>query len=283
MSISKIWAHAWIDYLFYDTELYYTFVKNKNYELPDPPIDYNFKSSTSDPMLPVNLHHAFIIRAFHTGHEVNNKNGLLKDRDWRLLQKAIKDELDEIVLALLERQTRKMILKIIKNPMHWKAWLHLFDDENIYEETITSDERRESAMPTPVITMEHERKVTEENNPNPVQNPSKQGFYTIEETAREYIGDLSGQLEKQEINVEAEFVLKVSPSEQGELDRFDNSRKDTKISQIPQLRIDESLITDQDSQIFSPRLPCLTMTGLFTPTAANHRQTVSLTERSKDC
>lgn len=273
MAISKIWAHAWIDYLLYDTELYYTFVKNRNYELPDPPIDYNFKSTKSDPVLMVNLHHAFIIRAFHTAHDVNNASGLLKERDWRLLQKAVKNDLDEILLSLLERQVSKMIMKIIKDPTHWKAWLQLFDDENIYEETLTSDERRESAFQTPNITFDMSNKVSEDP---PIS--SKREFYTIEETAREYLPDSPESPRFNAGQTDAEFVLKVSPSEQFELEDAAVSKRDKKKSQVPPLKMDESLITDQDSQIFSPRVPGLTIPGLYTPTSSYHKKSVSLNE-----
>ena len=276
MTISKIWAHAWIDYLFFDTDLYYTFIKNKNYELPDPPIDYDFKSSKSDPVLPVNFHHAFIIRAFHTAHEVNNGRGLLKDRDWRLLQKTIKNDIDPIVLQLLERQTRKMIFKIIKEPSHWKAWLQLFDDENIYEETIGSEDRRESNLPTPVLTLDNDIKAPGEIPGTPVKD-----FYTIEETAREQMTE-SPRIGEESLIKKQEFVLDASPSEQFELDSIARTKRQKKLSQIPTLRIDESLITDQDSQMFSPRVPASLLGDMLSPSGFLHKKSLSDADQSNN-
>lgn len=269
MMISKIWAHAWIDYMFYDTDLYYSFLKNKNYELPDPPVDYAFKTTSSDPQLPVNLHHAFIVRAFHTRHAVSNSFGLLKDRDWRLMQKVLTGNISDSLLAMVDNQNKKMILKIIDNPQHWKEWLQLFDDENIFEETLFSEDRRESNAQSMNVT--YEKCSDRPSMQDQFEEMIEEGRYKSKENSHNFPFDITwreklpDELDNPPKKLGHKFVLEATPSEQVELESTTKHQMFKK-SIGSQLRIDETLITDLDSQIFSPRVPPSSLGGMSTLT-----------------
>ena len=265
--------------MFYDTDLYYSFLKNKNYELPDPPVNYAFRSTSSDPQLAINLHHALIIRAFHTKHNVANSFGLLKDRDWRLMQKGLSGNISDSLLMMIERQSRKMICKIIDDPQHWKEWLRLFDDENFFEETLFSEEKRESHQPSMNISFDNPTDILAPHNKleeiiaggqqKNIEINTKNYNFPFEITWRD---SFQKEEKKPEPLQAKKFVMEATPSEQKELESTSKFHM-TKKSTVSQLRIDETLITDHDSQIFSPRVNFANMSGrmTFTPQTLHNR------------
>ena len=237
MSISRVWAHAWVDYLFYDTELFYSIVRNKNYELPDPPVDYVFRSGGTDHMLAVNVYHAYLIKVFHTPHSIFDEKSFdfLSERDMRLLQRTLEDGLTEVQLQLVERQTNKMILKILKDPQNWVAWLQLFDEENNLEETLPTEEKKESAGPTPDLSQ------NESFAPRDAQDSDHKN--SIFEKFK-YMKDA---------HKTDRFVLRQTQSECQEMDAFDASRHQSSRaskSVVPKLDFE---LSDIDSQFLSPR------------------------------
>ena len=145
ISISRVWAHAWVEYMFYDTELFYSILQNKNYELPNPPVDYTFVSGPNDSMMTINYFHAVVIKAFYSSHK-EVVPGILLAKDTEVLRSAARNQLDEMTLQVIERQAKKMILEIIQDPSEWMMWLNLFEEENIYEETVPSESRKETAV-----------------------------------------------------------------------------------------------------------------------------------------
>lgn len=145
IAISKVWAQAWVDYLFYDTDLFYSVLQNKNYELPNPPIQYTFTSGPNDPMLAINLHHAYLIRRIYTSIKGDEKS-FLADKDIQLLEDSLLDKLDHATLANLESQSNKIVQSIILQPEYWLSWLNLFDDENIYEVTVPNEDNKKQSQ-----------------------------------------------------------------------------------------------------------------------------------------
>lgn len=142
-----MWAYAWIEYLFYDSDLFYSVLQNKNYEMPTPPINYTFKSGVMDEMLQINVFHAVIIRSYYT-HFKDDAKQILKPKDLLLLQASLSEEvdLDDTMMKLVENKCQKIISTILKNPQSWKQWLELFQDENIYEETVPQNENKERRL-----------------------------------------------------------------------------------------------------------------------------------------
>lgn len=144
VAISKVWAYAWVDYLFYDTDIFYSITQNKNYELPSPPIPYTFTSGPKDPMLAINPAHSYLIRRLYTNLREDGTLFLSK-ADSELLEKAANDELHEETLAIVSRLSSSLVADILRRPGDWSAWLQLFDNENIYEETVMADDRPETS------------------------------------------------------------------------------------------------------------------------------------------
>ena len=101
-------------------------------------MDYSFISAANDPVLSVNIFHALIIRIFHTSYYGTLPKGALKDRDLTLIEEVMNGTISETKIQLVERQTRKMILKMMESPENWSSWLQLFDEEDIYEETVAA-------------------------------------------------------------------------------------------------------------------------------------------------
>ena len=231
VNISRVWAHAWMDYLFYDTEIFYSILKNKNYELPDPPVPYSFRSTDRDLLHRVNFSHAFIIAAFHTPQTFPSAQGLLKERDWHILQLALKDGVDEIKIRLLDRQTRKMVMKVLKDPAHWSEWLQLFEEHNDFEETLSTEDKRDSASPSP--------------------SPSPQGtLHQLPEEPKLLLpSHAHGGMAK------LNFVMKESNSEMLDMETFERTKKS---SLRTGKSMKESEMTDLESQFISPRLGLMT-------------------------
>ena len=245
--MSKVWAHAWVDYLFYDTDLFYSIIRNKNYELPDPPVDYVFKSSSADHMININVYHAFIIKSFHTPNPMSDVYGcFLSERDNRILRMTIEDTITDLQLQLVDRQSKKMILKILKDPKNWKSWLQLFDDENIYEETLNTEDRRESAGQTPY-----------EISPN-MSGLIKRCDIEEREIHHNKIFEKFKNFKEKNSTMEENFAMKPSASEYNELDMFDRSKQQSVPkrfqSVVPRIDIEMS---DIDTHFYSPRINIL--------------------------
>jgi len=262
VSVSKVWAHAWVDYLFYDTELFYSIVRNKNYELPDPPVDYVFRSVGTDHMLNVNVYHAYIIKVFHTPHSIFDDKtfDFLSERDMRILKLTLQDHLTEVQLQLIERQTNKMILKILKNPQNWVAWLQLFDDENNMEETLPTEEKKDSANPSPDLSPNASFNARDQLLDSDHKNSIFEKF--------KYMKD-AHKTDK--------FVLKQTPSECQEMDAFDASRhQSSRVSKsvIPKLDFE---LSDIDSQFLSPRFHLIETShrSSHLPQQPSHKRTES--------
>lgn len=145
IAISKVWAHAWIEYMFYDTDIFYNVTMNKNYELPVPPIPYTFTSKPKDPMLSINPAHAFLIRRLYTNLREDGST-FFTEADTRLLENAAKDQLSPGTLKLVSQLSESLVLDVIRKPEKWSSWLQLFEDENIYEETVPNDDRPDTSM-----------------------------------------------------------------------------------------------------------------------------------------
>jgi len=222
IAISKVWAHAWIDYLFYDTDLFYSIFQNKNYDLPSPPILYTFKSTDKDPMLLVNIHHAYIIRALYTGIR-EDWTGILQDRDWAVMDEALHGTIDEIKLLLIERQSKKMIMKIMENPKNWMIWLNLFDDENTYEETVPAEDKK-GEPPSLNVTLKEISSVHKLDKPqffgddNDKMSPENDKRRVVDRKSRN-VGLIIGHL------VGAEFVIPETEEERREFDALDYAKE----------------------------------------------------------
>ena len=118
-------------------------LQNKNYELPNPPIQYTFSSAPDDPMLAVNMSHAYLIRRMYTNLKGDDVS-FLADKDLKLLEDSLKDRVDSVILEGIEIESKKYIQTIILHPEYWLTWLNLFDDENIYEETMPNEDGKKN-------------------------------------------------------------------------------------------------------------------------------------------
>ena len=179
--INRSWAHAWMEYMFYDTDLYYQLHQNKNYELPLPPVKYEFKSNQNTSMLEINIFHGYIIRKLYTDHHEATDVAILakaahhlrlnqpqprntvflSEKDEELLFLAETNQLSDTICSLLERHTSKMIHKITGNPEYWALWLSLFEEENIYEETCPNRETNQTQENQSVSTQVKEMSTIE--------------------------------------------------------------------------------------------------------------------------
>ena len=264
--ISKIWAHAWTDYLFYDTELFFSVIRNKNYELPDPPVDYSFISTANDPMLNVNIFHALIIRIFHTPYYGTLPKGAFKDRDLALIEEVMAGTISETKTQLIERQTRKMILKMMQSPENWSSWLQLFDEEDIYEETVgaTPDHTDQTPKETPETSFVGHLPTKDLKAAIPKLNLGGIGGQTGPTTAPDQKSHVRGwsqlgmpKLDPATFPAKKDFVLMETISERQEFDDLEKglptSRFKKESFKEAVFAIKEQCLSDLDSQFLSPR------------------------------
>lgn len=105
---------------------------------------YTFSSGPNDPMLTINPAHAYLIRRLYTSLREDGKV-FMSSGDVTLLEQAADERLPADTLSLVEQLNVSMVADIVRKPSDWAVWLQLFDDENVYEETVPNEDRPDTS------------------------------------------------------------------------------------------------------------------------------------------
>lgn len=154
-AISKVWASAWVEYLFYDSKLFAENTLTKNFCLPHPPIKYNFNVRIGDQILKINRCMNHII--FTIYGEGYTGQPILEANDEELLKRAVKGDISEKLSEKINHIVDKLIFKKLSDrtkPDFQDEWFEFADDDNVYEHTLPdegmfqSDELRNKKEPS---------------------------------------------------------------------------------------------------------------------------------------
>ena len=141
VSVSKVWVNAWVEYLFYDSDLYQESTLSKNYCLPRPPITYNFNIRVGDQVQKINQKMYHIIMTIY-GEDYLGR-GLLEKKDEHLLVNCVNERHEEDIIKMIVGINRAMIHKMIKDqkqPEHVDEWFDFQEEDNVYEITLDKQE-----------------------------------------------------------------------------------------------------------------------------------------------
>jgi len=153
-SVSKVWVNAWVEYLFYDTELYLENTLTKNFCLPHPPIKYNFAIRVGDQVQKINRQICHILFAIYG--EDSQLREVLDDIDNQLLANCLADSNSEDVLQTLgvicEALVKKK-LKESKQQNYHDEWFDFQEEENAYEVTLDKEDDQSAFILKPPRTV----------------------------------------------------------------------------------------------------------------------------------
>lgn len=149
-SVSKVWVNAWVEYLFYDTELYLENTLTKNFCLPHPPIKYNFSIRVGDQVQKINKQICHVL--FSVYGEAPERREILEETDEQLLANCINDSNSEDILQTLSIICEALVkkkLKESKDPNYHDEWLDFHEEENAYEVTLDKEDEQSAFILKP--------------------------------------------------------------------------------------------------------------------------------------
>lgn len=137
-----MWSNAWVEYLFYDTDLFFENVLTRNFNIPTPPMKYDFKVKIGDQVMRVNRQMVHIIFSIYKSDYLGK--ACLDHKDEQLLAWTASDKQNDRLVEKLEIVRDKLLKKKLKEskaPFYKDEWFEFQDEDNVYEQTVENQKQ----------------------------------------------------------------------------------------------------------------------------------------------
>lgn len=157
ISISKVWANAWMEYLFYDTELFLENILTRNFNIPTPPMHYDFTINIGDQVIKLNNELRHIIYRIYKSNYLGQS--VLEPKDEQVLAWGQSSKLNDKLLVKVEKIRDSLLKKKVKQTKVEGCrdeWLEFQDEDNVYEHTLQDNHQEDMMEMSPELNSKRE-------------------------------------------------------------------------------------------------------------------------------